>query len=96
MATRIRLTRGGTKKRPDYRIIVVDAKSPRDGNCIDIVGHYHPMAKEGSVVVNEGKSLDWLSKGAQPSQTVRQIFRQTGLLAKFHALKGKVTPIDKG
>jgi small subunit ribosomal protein S16 len=74
LSVRIRLKKFGTKKRPFYRIVVMDSRSPRDGKTIDEVGYYHPIAAEGSQVsFNESKIRDWLQKGAVPSDTVRKI-----------------------
>lgn len=95
MAVRIRLNRCGAKKRPSYRIVVVDSRSPRDGKYIEIVGHYHPIEKEASVVVNEEKVLDWLTKGAQLTQTVNQLFSRAGVMAKFHNLKENKKSLEK-
>lgn len=74
MSVRIRLKRFGTKKRPFYRIVVVDSRTPRDGRVLEEIGIYHPIEKEGKqVTVDETRVKDWLAKGATPSDTVRQI-----------------------
>ncbi|MGE5528697.1 MAG: 30S ribosomal protein S16 [Patescibacteria group bacterium] len=79
MATRIRLRRMGAKKRPFYRLVVADSRSPRDGRFIEIIGHYNPIADPAELVVDKEKAALWLSRGAQPSDTVRRLFRQAGV-----------------
>lgn len=84
MSTRIRLKRFGTKKRPFYRIVVVDSKTPRDGRSLDEVGLYHPLAAEDEqqVTFNEEKVRDWLQKGATPSDTVRKLLNNNNVTIK--------------
>ena len=86
MSVRIRLKRMGRKKAPYYRVVVADSRSPRDGRFIENLGFYHPLKKEegGEFRVNEEKALLWLSRGAQPSETVRSIFSKLGIMKKFH------------
>lgn len=79
---KIRLKKMGTKKRPDYRIVVLDAAKPRDGATIEAIGQYHPIAAEGSQTsFNEERAKYWISVGAQPTEIVKKIFRQGGLAA---------------
>lgn len=74
MSVRIRLKRYGTKKRPFYRIVVVDSRAPRDGKVLEEIGLYQPIEKEDrQVAIREDKMKSWLAKGATPSDTVRQI-----------------------
>jgi small subunit ribosomal protein S16 len=80
MAVRIRLTRVGATKQPAYRLVVADSRAARDGRAIDTIGHYNPRTDPIELVVDEAKAKDWLSKGAQPSDTVRRLFRQAGVL----------------
>jgi small subunit ribosomal protein S16 len=80
MAVRIRLTRVGATKQPTYRLVVADSRSARDGRAIDTIGHYNPRTDPIELVVDEAKAKDWLSKGAQPSDTVRRLFKQSGVL----------------
>jgi small subunit ribosomal protein S16 len=80
MAVRIRLTRVGATKQPTYRLVVADSRSARDGRSIDTIGHYNPRTDPIDLVVDEAKAKDWLSKGAQPSDTVRRLFKQAGVL----------------
>jgi small subunit ribosomal protein S16 len=80
MAVRIRLTRVGATKQPAYRLVVADSRAARDGRAIDTIGHYNPRTDPIELVVDEAKAKDWLSKGAQPSDTVRRLFKQAGVL----------------
>ena len=70
----------GAKKQPTYRFVVADARSPRDGRFIEILGHYNPRSEPREVVVNEEKAKAWLAKGAQPSDTVRRLFAEKGIV----------------
>ena len=81
MAVRIRLNRMGAKKRPFYRLVVADSRSPRDGRFLEIIGHYNPIAEPAEIVVDKDKAQDWLNKGAQPSESVKKIFKQAGVIA---------------
>ena len=89
MAVKLRLKRGGSKQRPFYRIVAADARSPRDGRFIDTVGTYNPIPSNYEVTIDEEKALYWLSNGAQPTDTVRSLLSQKGILAK-HAESKKV------
>jgi small subunit ribosomal protein S16 len=80
MSVRIRLTRVGATKQPTYRLVVADSRSARDGRAIDTIGHYNPRTDPIELVINEAKARDWMSKGAQPSDTVRRLFKQAGVL----------------
>jgi len=80
MAVKIRLRRIGAKKSPSYRVVVADSRSPRDGRFIEEIGHYHPAAPEPEFVVDRDKALDWLDRGAEPTDTVLALFRQEGIL----------------
>ncbi len=72
---RIRLRRVGAKKHPSYRIVVADSRAPRDGSFVDQVGHYDPMTDPPTIVLDDEKVKDWISKGAQPSEPVQRIIR---------------------
>ena len=85
MATRIRLKRMGSKKAPFYRVVVANSSSPRDGRFIDGLGFYNPIKED--LQVDEEKALKWLQDGAQPSETVRALFKKTGILQKFNQAK---------
>ena len=84
---RIRLRRTGAKNSPTYRIVVADQKSPRDGAFIDTIGHYLPTRQPHVLEVNEEKAREWISKGAQPSDTAASLLKQKGILGK----DGKLT-----
>jgi small subunit ribosomal protein S16 len=75
VATRIRLARVGSKKNPIYRVVVTDARAPRDGRFIEIVGRYNPQTDPSTIELDEGKIQDWISKGAQPSDSVRRLLK---------------------
>jgi len=70
----------GAKKRPFYRIVVADSRSPRDGRFIEEIGIYNPTTEPSTFEVNEEKVLDWLKKGAQPSETVKTLFKKAGIV----------------
>ena len=80
MAVRIRLTRVGATKQPAYRVVVTDRRSARDGRSIETIGHYDPRSNPVVVEIDAEKATAWLAKGAQPSETVERLFRQTGIL----------------
>ena len=84
MAVKIRLNRMGEKKHPFYRIIVADSHSPRDGRFIEIIGHYDPTKEPAVIKVDEEKALDWMQKGAQPTDTVRSLLSKKGIMKKLH------------
>jgi len=89
MAVKIRLRRMGAKKSPFYRIVVADSRSPRDGRFIEQIGTYNPLTEPVSVKIDEDKALDWMSKGAKPSDTVRNLFSKQGIMKKFHDAKNQ-------
>ncbi len=88
MAVKMRLQRHGSKKRPFYFIVVADARSPRDGKFIQKLGSYNPLTVPATVLVDRQKALDWLQKGAQPTDTVRRILSFKGVLYLKHLLRG--------
>jgi small subunit ribosomal protein S16 len=79
MAVRMRLARVGSKKNPIYRVVVADARSPRDGRFIEIVGRYNPQTDPSTIQFDEDKVQDWLSKGAQPSDAVARLLKAAGV-----------------
>ncbi len=83
MAVKLRLKRGGSKQRPFYRIVAADARSPRDGRFIDTIGTYNPIPAEYEVSIDEEKALYWLSQGAQPTDTVKNLLSKKGIIAKY-------------
>ncbi len=88
MAVKIRLQRKGRKKRPFYHIVVADARAPRDGRFIEKLGVYNPMTSPATIDLDRDKAYDWLTKGAQPTDTVRAILRFKGVLYKKHLMRG--------
>jgi len=87
MSVKIRLKRMGAKKTPFYRIVVADSRSPRDGRQIETVGTYNPLTKPAEVKIDEDLALKWLQNGAKPSDTVRNLFSEQGIMEKFHNAK---------
>lgn len=87
MAVKIRLKRMGSKKKPFYRIVVADSRSPRDGRIIEKVGTYNPVADPAEISIDEELALKWLANGAQPSDTVRSLLSKQGVMKKFHEAK---------
>jgi small subunit ribosomal protein S16 len=79
MAVRLRLTRVGGKKDPIWRVVVADQRSPRDGRVIEIVGRYNAQTEPSTIVLDEDRVKLWLSRGAQPSDTVRKLLRTQGI-----------------
>ncbi len=88
MAVKIRLQRHGSKKRPFYFIVVADARAPRDGKFIQKIGTYNPLTVPSTIQIDRQKSLDWLHKGAQPTDTARKILSYKGVLYLKHLLRG--------
>jgi len=84
---KIRLTRMGNRKRPFYRVVVAEDSHRRDGRFIDILGTYDPLAKPAALEVKSEAVLDWLSKGAQPTDTVREILKKTGVWSHWRAVQ---------
>lgn len=84
---RIRLRRVGLKKQPSYRIVAADKEAPRDGRFLEILGFYNPRTQPATINVKEDRIYDWLSKGAQPSESVNQIFNAIGFFARYERFK---------
>ena len=84
---RIRLRKIGAKGQPSYRIVVADKEAQRDGRFLEILGFYNPRTDPATITLKEDLVYDWLKKGAQPSESVNQIFRSAGLLDRFERLK---------
>ncbi len=88
MAVKMRLQRHGSKKRPFYFIVIADGRSPRDGKFIQKLGSYNPLTVPATIQIDRQKALDWLQKGAQPTDTVRRILSFKGVLFLKHLLRG--------
>ena len=84
---RIRLRRIGLKAQPSYRLVVTDKENPRDGRFLEIVGFYNPRTNPTTLSLNETKIYDWMSKGAQPTESVAQIFKSAGVDERFTRFK---------
>ena len=80
MAVKIRLRRMGAKKTPFYRIVVADSRYPRDGRFIEEIGYYNPLTEPKTFKVDEGKAKKWISNGAQPTDTVKALFKNNNIL----------------
>ena len=87
MAVKMRLKRMGAKKAPFYRVVVADSRSPRDGKFIELIGTYNPLVTPAEIKINEELALTWLSKGAIPTDTVKNILSKAGIMKKFHEQK---------
>ena len=88
MATRLRLQRRGRKHHPFYQIIVADSRAPRDGRCIERIGSYNPNTNPATITLDFDRALYWLQAGAEPTDTVRNILSNEGVLMKKHLLGG--------
>ena len=89
MAVKLRLKRMGAKKRPFYRIVAADSRSPRDGRFIETVGTYNPIVEPAEIKVDEEKAIKWLNNGALPTDTVRNLFSKAGIMKKYADTKEK-------
>ena len=94
MATTIRLTRMGRKQAPFYRIVVCDSRTRRDGDYIESLGYYNPMPDAYQLEVDHDRAIDWLGKGAQPTDTARSLLRNEGVLYRWHLLKSGTAEAD--
>lgn len=88
MPVKIRLQRKGRRKKPFYHIVIADSRAPRDGRFIEQIGSYNPMTSPATIEIDSEKALDWLHKGAQPTDTARAILRFKGVLYKKHLQRG--------
>lgn len=89
MAVKIRLKRTGMKKAPSYRVVVADARSPRDGRIIENIGWYNPRVEPSAININEEKALSWLQNGAQPTDSVASLLKRAGILQRFEQNKAE-------
>lgn len=87
MSVKIRLKRMGSKKCPFYRVVVADSRSPRDGRFIEQVGTYNPVTEPAQVTLKEESILNWLNNGAQPSDTVKTLLSNAGIMKQYHEAK---------
>jgi len=89
MAVKIRLTRMGRTKRPSYRIVATDSRTKRDGEYIEEIGTYNPLTNPATVNINKEVAFKWLGNGAQPSDTVRNLFSKEGIMKEYADSKNK-------
>jgi small subunit ribosomal protein S16 len=87
LAVTIRLRRMGAKKRPMYRFVAIDSRRAREGRFVDMLGHYNPIVRPATVLIDEEKVFHWLKEGATPSDTVHTLFSQIGINEKWELLK---------
>ena len=89
MAVKIRLMRVGKKKQPTYRVVVADARSPRDGRFLEIIGQYAPRQEPSTVEIDNDRALHWLNAGAQPTDSAAKLLQITGVWDAYKAAHGK-------
>lgn len=89
MAVRIRLMRMGKKKKPSYRVVVTDSRKPRDGRYIEQIGRYAPLAEPSLIEISNDRAVEWLAKGAQPSERVRKLMEISGAWTRYRVAAGK-------
>jgi small subunit ribosomal protein S16 len=89
MAVKLRLTRVGKTKQPQYRVIAADSRRARDGRFIEILGQYNPRTEPSTITIDNDKAVKWLMQGAQPTERVRKLLEISGAWAQFTAAKTK-------
>jgi small subunit ribosomal protein S16 len=90
MAVKMRLMRMGKKKSPFYRVVVIDGRAPRDGRYIDLLGRYDPRQEPSVIEIDADKAIDWLKKGAQPTEAVRKLLEISGAMSRYKVAAGKI------
>ena len=90
MSVKIRLKRVGKKKAPAYRVVVADARSPRDGRTIEDIGWYNPLVEPSAIKIDEERALRWLKVGAQPTDSVTSLLKRAGIMDRFEQSKAEV------
>ena len=96
MAVKLRLMRMGKKKQPTYRVVAADSRSPRNGRFIEIVGTYQPRHDPSTIEIDNARAVDWLRKGAQPTERVQRLLEQSGAWAEFKGTPAAPTPVAAG
>ncbi|MDD4875903.1 MAG: 30S ribosomal protein S16 [Dehalococcoidales bacterium] len=86
---KIRLRRVGSKKKPNYRLVVADSRAPRDGAFVNIIGQYNPLTEPETIIIDEEQALSWLNQGAQPTATAARLLSKVGIMEKFKSIKEK-------
>lgn len=89
MAVKLRLMRMGKKKKPTYRLVAADARAPRNGSFLEIIGTYEPLQDPSRIVIDNDKAVAWLQKGAQPTDRVQTLLKESGAWEQFMAAKSK-------
>ena len=95
MSVRVRLTRVGSKKNPIWRVVVTDQRSPRDGRFIETLGHYNPQTEPSTIAIDRERLEHWISRGAQPTNTVRKLMRAREDAAQTGAAPAAEAPADQ-
>jgi small subunit ribosomal protein S16 len=90
MAVKMRLMRMGKKHSPFYRVVVIDGRAPRDGRYIDLLGRYDPNQEPSLIEIDTEKAIDWLKKGAQPTEAVRKLLEISGAMSRYKVASGKI------
>lgn len=90
MAVKMRLMRMGKKRSPFYRVVVIDGRAPRDGRYIDLLGRYDPNQEPSLIEIDTDKAIDWLKKGAQPTDAVRKLLEISGAMSRYKVAAGKI------
>ena len=90
MAVKMRLMRMGKKRSPFYRVVVIDGRAPRDGRYIDLLGRYDPREEPSVIEIDTDKAIDWLKKGAQPTEAVRKLLEISGAMSRYKVASGKI------
>lgn len=90
MAVKMRLMRMGKKRSAHYRVVVIDGRAPRDGRYIDQIGRYDPNQDPSLIEIDNDKAVDWLSKGVQPTDSVRKLLEISGAMSRFKVASGKI------
>ncbi|MEX2655785.1 MAG: 30S ribosomal protein S16, partial [Acidimicrobiia bacterium] len=90
MAVKMRLMRMGKKHSPFYRVVVIDGRAPRDGRYIDLLGRYDPRQDPSVIEIDSDKAIDWLKKGAQPTEAVRKLLEISGAMSRYKIAAGKI------
>ena len=83
MAVRIRLRRIGAKKKPFYRVVVADSRSPRNGRFLDTIGWFDPLSDPAKIEIDESKAMKWLEEGAEPTDSARSVLSKAGIMQRF-------------
>ncbi|HEY7704984.1 MAG TPA: 30S ribosomal protein S16 [Acidimicrobiia bacterium] len=96
MAVKMRLMRTGKTKQPGYRVVVIDGRAPRDGRYLEQVGRYDPRREPSVVEIDNDKAVEWLRKGAQPTEAVRKLLEISGALSRLKVATGEIHVVETG